>query len=291
MATYFRDFFSGLGDFSPMAWLVVGVLALLGVGLWLMLKKNAGKTATLVFALGTLLAFVLLLCINLPTADLGDDVATDAGGFLYNPWFLTALMCLMMVLVGSSSLAGKRFTPQTLTAAALCIAASFALSCLKLYSMPMGGSITPASMLPIFILCLLYGPTVGMAAGVALGILQLMQVAYVVHPFQFLLDYILPFGALGMCGFFRRKPNALGKRITPPWLWMTGIGVACLARLTMHVVSGVLFWGMYAPEGTPVLWYSLSYNGGYMLVETALCLALAALPPLRKFLNSLVPVG
>jgi len=48
-----------------------------------------------------------------------------------------------------------------------------------------------------------------------------------------------------------------------------GIGsfAAVFVRLVCHVLSGILIWGSYAPEGTPVWIYSVTYNGSYMLAE------------------------
>ena len=43
----------------------------------------------------------------------------------------------------------SQWTTKELTTAALCIGASFLLSFIKVLSMPNGGSITPASMLPM----------------------------------------------------------------------------------------------------------------------------------------------
>ena len=39
----------------------------------------------------------------------------------------------------------------------VCIALSFVLSQIKLFEMPQGGSVTPASMLPILFFCLCFG--------------------------------------------------------------------------------------------------------------------------------------
>jgi hypothetical protein len=46
-----------------------------------------------------------------------------------------------------------------------------------------------------------------------------------------------------------------------------GGAVVSVIRYLCHVVSGATIWGGYAPEGTPVLQYSLTYNATYMLPE------------------------
>ena len=38
-------------------------------------------------------------------------------------------------------------------------------------------------------------------------------------------------------------------------------------RFLSHFISGVVFFGMYAPEGMSPIVYSAVYNGSYMLPE------------------------
>jgi thiamine transporter len=50
----------------------------------------------------------------------------------------------------------------------------------------------------------------------------------------------------------------------------------------VHVISGVVFFADYAPEGTPVLLYSLLYNGSYLLPEAVLVGAILYLLRVRR---------
>jgi len=56
------------------------------------------------------------------------------------------------------------------------------------------------------------------------------------------------------------------------------------ARFGAHFVSGIVFFGAYAPAGQPVALYSLIYNATYMGPSAALCLvaALFVLPVLER---------
>lgn len=139
---------------------------------------------------------------------------------------------------------------RILVESALAAALTVALSYLKIWHMPQGGSITLENV-PIIILALRHGPKAGMGAGFVAGLLQLMLGGYVVHPAQALLDYPLAFGALGLAGFLR-KP-----------LW-GGVILGSTARFLCHVLSGVIFFASYAPEGTNVWAYSAVYNGSFM---------------------------
>jgi len=77
---------------------------------------------------------------------------------------------------------------------------------------------------------------------------------FFVHPAQFLLDYPLAFGALGIATLIKKYP-----------LVGTAIGVAL--RFVCHFLSGFIFFGMYAPEGLNPIYYSALYNGSYLLPE------------------------
>ncbi len=59
-------------------------------------------------------------------------------------------------------------------------------------------------------------------------------------------------------------------------------------RLVCHFLSGILIWGSYAPEGTPVWLYSLGYNGTYMLWETIItAVAVAVLIPVLERIDAM----
>lgn len=65
---------------------------------------------------------------------------------------------------------------------------------------------------------------------------------------------------LGFAGLFR-KHGVPG--------YILGISLALVMRLVSHVISGVIFFASWAPEGWNPFIYSVSYNGLYMLPEMA----------------------
>ena len=97
-----------------------------------------------------------------------------------------------------------RWNSRSLAVAAVCLALSFLLSYIKLWDMPAGGSVTPASMLPVMLFSWLYGVGPGLLVGFAYSLLQCIQGPYVVHWLQFILDYPLAYTVLGLAGCFRR---------------------------------------------------------------------------------------
>jgi thiamine transporter len=138
----------------------------------------------------------------------------------------------------------------------IAIALSAVLSLVKVYKLPQGGSITAASMVPIFYVALRWGVQPGIVAGVLTGLVNYVIEPVFVHPLQFLLDYPLAFAALGLAGFFPHRPGL-------------GVVVGGLGRLIAHFLSGVVFFAQYAPEGMNPMVYSAIYNGSYMVPEIA----------------------
>lgn len=128
------------------------------------------------------------------------------------------------------------------------------LSYIKIFSLPQGGSVTAASMVPILWLALRRGPKVGLFAATLYGVVQFALGPYIFHPAQVLLDYPVAFGLLGVAGFFQKRP-------------FIGVTLGIVGRFVAHFFSGIIFFAIYAPEGMHPAIYSAVYNGGYLLVE------------------------
>ncbi len=111
--------------------------------------------------------------------------------------------------------------------------------------------------------------------GMCVGLLDLILKPYVVHPVQLLLDYPFAFGAIGFAGIiFMLKKDAF----IPAYL------VGAFGRLVMAVLSGVIFFGAYAPEGMNPFIYSLGYNFSYIAAEAVITCIVIAIPAVRKAL-------
>lgn len=144
---------------------------------------------------------------------------------------------------------------KILAEAAMMTALAGVINAFPLGPLPFGGAATLGGMVPILFLALRRGAKVGIAAGAALGIIVLyVQPAATVNAIQFLFDYPLAFGALGLAGFFQRRP-------------LVGVGAGIVGRFTFHFISGILFFAVDAPVGMSPFVYSALYNGSYMSVE------------------------
>lgn len=158
----------------------------------------------------------------------------------------------------------------------MAIALSTVLSLIKLYEMPQGGSITPASLLPIIFCALAFGPVWGIGVGAIYGILQFIISPFPAHWLSVILDYPLAFGMLGLAGLLAASRQSrlseknilhrIGLISIPRVVLAIALGV--IGRTLCSVISGAVYYASYAPEGQNPWIYSLVYNSTYILPDT-----------------------
>ncbi|HET7522117.1 MAG TPA: energy-coupled thiamine transporter ThiT [Bacillales bacterium] len=147
-----------------------------------------------------------------------------------------------------------------------------------------GGSVS-IEMLPIVLMAFRYGLKGGLITGFIYGFVDFLIEPVFAHPIQMLLDYPVAFMLVGFAGLVKPKPDSSKRRIGTTIVIGTLIGTGC--RFVSHFVSGIVWWGQYAPEGTPVWIYSLVYNAGYLipsfvLTAVVMVLLVADTPRLLK---------
>lgn len=157
---------------------------------------------------------------------------------------------------------------RRLTESAIMIALAAVLSLIPLFQLPQGGTITPASMVPIILISLKYDVKWAMITSVAYAGIQMLIGFYAPPTPNFinfvlviLLDYVVAFGVLGLAGTFARMFRHPVAKI------IGGTAIVISLRFLSHFASGIIIWSSYAPPGQPVWLYSLLYNGSYMLGE------------------------
>lgn len=158
----------------------------------------------------------------------------------------------------------RKINVKMLAEAGIMLALAQLLSYVKVWTALMGGSVTLASMVPILIFAIRWGLGKGVLLGVIFGTLQfVLGPIWSFHPLSILFDYLVAFGCLGLAGLIRKS--------TPGMLIGSGLGIA--GRFVCHVVSGVLVFASFAPEGQSPLVYSILYNGSYMVIELIISVA------------------
>ncbi len=210
----------------------------------------------------------------------------------------------------------KQLSVRRLTTGAILIAASVILAFLSdvlNLRLPLGGSFTLASMLPLVILSYLYGVRFGLASAFCYSLLQLLLLSWRTVAAFFLpdsdsymvfwkalsvclLDYVVAYTVIGFSGLFRK----LKPRLALPLGAFVGVSL----RYLVHIVSGAIFYGSWAEwffeegsafsasfnsfflnsfSGTSLsVAYSAVYNGLYMIPEivlTTVCAAAIAFLP------------
>ena len=159
---------------------------------------------------------------------------------------------------------------------AMGVALSMVTSYVKLWHMPMGGSITLMSMFFITVIGYWYGLRLGVTTAIAYGLLQLILDPYVISIPQLICDYVLAFGALGLSGLFKNRKHGLYE----------GYIIGVIGRFIFTFLSGVIFFGMYAADyGMSAVVYSFLYNAGYILPELVLTLIITSLKPVKSVLE------
>lgn len=189
-----------------------------------------------------------------------------------------AVIVLLLVLIAAGGRNSRKRTDiRALTVSALMIALAVVLGQIKLFEMPQGGSVTLFSILPIAVCAYLLGTRRGVMAGFCVGLINLIFGPYVIHPVQLLMDYPVAFGAVGLAGLTRNSSNGLTK----------GYLIGITARYICAVLSGVVFFGAYAPEGFNAWTWSLWYNLTYLGAEGILTVIVISIPPVRNMLQNL----
>lgn len=169
------------------------------------------------------------------------------------------------------------------------------------FKMPYGGSLSLGA-IPIIYYSYRRGTVRGLAAGLIFAGVQMLLGFYLPPAGDvwsvilcILLDYVFAFAFLGAASLFAApfESGTAGKR---RGVRLAGYAVGAVAvsavRFLCSFLSGIILWGSYAPEGMEVWYYSLVYNGGYMLPNavisaaavTLLCAAVdpVTLRPMKK---------
>lgn len=266
-------------------WLLVAAFAVMAVVFFLLWKFAKNKKQS--FVITVILAMLMLMALSCMKISF-------VSGVTFVPFTTTTwIQLLIHALFGAIALTiGSRnhaWTAKTIAYGALSIALSFVLSCIRLYRMPTGGSVTPGSMLPLMLFSAAFGVGPGLVAGLGYGVLQYLQGGWWLNTWQFILDYLLAFAAIGLAGIAHNKSDK--------WLYV-GIPVAALGRAACAFLAGLMWaaeslaqgWGLEINGVTysSSALYSLVYNCTYLVPDTIICLILALLiaKPVLKVLKA-----
>lgn len=236
------------------------------------LLKEKNSVAVKIFKVSGLIllvAFATVLAVVLPTkSDESEKYKPLSNWGIYGFSVLLVVSVAVLTIIFSKN-EEEQSSTKSIAYAGICIALSFGLSFIKLFSLPQGGSITLGSMLPVLIYSYLCGAKKGIMVGIIYGALQFIQSPQLYHPMQVILDYPIAFGVLGLCGItkdFKIKRDLVK--------FIIGCVIAVTFRYCSHFLSGYYVFSSWAMEGYSALTWSLVYNL-YVIVELAVVLALS----------------
>ena len=141
-----------------------------------------------------------------------------------------------------------------------------------------GGSIGFA-MIAVLVIAYRRGWLPAILTGLLMGLMDIATSAYILHPVQLLLDYILPYAVVGLVGLLRPlyiKSTNKSEKI----LWLiAGAVIGGLLKFTSHYLAGIIYWAN--PENfawnlnqmNPYL-YCFVYNIAFIGPSIILCAGL-----------------
>ncbi len=274
-------------SFDANFWTTMGMFAIVIIGVITCVilqkrKPNAVKWTALSFVIAFVL-YAILMSIFVPTVDEWYQPINNQNILFV---ILTVVLCGIIVTLALIGDKGATFDTKALAYGAVCIALSFALSYVKFFSMPQGGSVTFASLLPLALYSFMFGTRRGVIVGVVYGLLQFVQSPQFYQPVQVLIDYPIAFATIGVAGIARKftflKSNLIAQ-------FCTGTTIAILLRYLAHTLSGYFVFYSWAPidDGYTAFTWTIVYNL-YVLVDLVIVLVMGSFALSSKNLRTLV---
>lgn len=204
-------------------------------------------------------------------------------------WVSIAAIAVLIVALVLICIFNKKYSTREIAFAGVCLAASFALSFVKVSPLQYGGSITLASFVPLLIYAYKYGPIKGMLAGLILGLFNFISDPYMLTPLTFILDYLLAFASIGLMGFAPKfgKLSVVAKV-------SIGTVLVYVARFIFHLVSGFIYFAEGAiwvtlPDSIlgSMFLYSFVYQCVYLPADCAICVGVLIALSATKTLDRL----
>ena len=251
-------------------YLVVALLCWVALSLvvYLATKNKRPKFAKIFGVVAILVAVVyaVVLVVVIPAKKDYYEPLNKTGMYLFTA-LLVAVVVVLALLFDKTK---QTDTTKSVSYAAMCLALSYALSFIKLFSLPQGGSVTFASMLPLMLYAYMFGAKKGLIAGVVYGLLQFIQSPQYYQSMQVLLDYPVAFGVLGLAGIFNNSRLIKGETAR----FIAGSCLAVVCRYVAHVISGYYVFSSWAMEGYTAVSWAVVYNL-FILAELAIIVAVS----------------
>ena len=184
--------------------------------------------------------------------------------------------------MSTTKTANSRTNLRALCEAAIFVAIAVVLNLIRIDVLPQGGSVN-LTLIPLAFIAIRWGPGWGLGAGFVFGFIKAITGGGFAWGWQaLLLDYFLAGTVIGLAGLFYRKGSG----------WpVVAVMAGGYAQYAVHWLAGGLIWADWMPPeflGMPMAnpwFYSLIYNGVYMLPNILICAVVTGLlaVPLGKY--------
>lgn len=185
---------------------------------------------------------------------------------------LAVILTIGIFIISVKTLSGFKFNAKSMAIIAIMAAITLLLNMIKLVPFPQGGGFSLLSILPIMILSIIFGVREGLLCSIVVAFL-LAIFKPPIFPLQLPLDYFGSMMAIAFTPMFGTK-----KKIS----LTLGATVAGLLSIMFSVLSGVIFFGQFAPEGMNVWKYSIGYNFLGYGIEVLLSIVVLNLLPMKN---------
>lgn len=177
------------------------------------------------------------------------------------------------------------FSVRDMVESAVLIAMAVGLNFIKLFPAPTGGSVN-LQMLPLMIIAFRHGPTKGfLCGGIVYGLITCLTDGYGFEFFPF--DYLVGFGSVAICGFFKNKVFPAGQK-----------GYAVKGEIYLFIAAALsTFVRFIGGSVSSMVYYNytfiaaITYNAAYVFISGGIAIAviMALYGPLCR-INSMFPV-
>lgn len=183
---------------------------------------------------------------------------------------LSIIFSLVFFIISIRSFKRMEFNVRVISRIAVVAALGIVLYMIKLVPFPQGGGFSLLSPVPIILLAILYGMDEALVCAVIVALVKIIiEPPY--FPMQIPLDYLGSMVAISIAPMF-----GVDKKLN----LVLGTTIALLISLFFNVLSGVVFFGEFAPEGMNLWKYSFIYNFSGSGVEALLSVILIGILPM-----------
>lgn len=191
---------------------------------------------------------------------------------------LSVILSLGILVATIKTLKGIKFDVRTISRVGVVAAITIVLYMIKIVPFPQGGGCSLLSILPIMILAVIFDTREALVCAIIVAFIKIViQPPY--YPMQIPLDYLGAMISVAFTPMFGtdKKSNLV-----------TGALVASLLSISFSVLSGIIFFGEFAPKGTSVWIYSIVYNFLGYGVEALLSVIALSLLPLKHLKTTIM---